>query len=167
MAHGDNNGNSEGNGFLSKAIKILSLPIAAVSGYWVASRSIFNHTYANVKDHDILSDLTGKDTERHKKMTQIGKEAREAANSKTMYEITEKSVPLHADHYEKVLERFKYAGLGTTRKRWKFLRPDQKDAVLIEFMTVAGIAVGALLTLANNKTISHAFSSDDQSVSIS
>ena len=159
MPHNANGDNFEKDGFLSKAIKVLTLPVAAISGYWVAARRVYVNAYDNAKDHGIFKDLVN--GERKRGLDEIGKEALDAVAAHKEYDILAKSVPFHETHNAKVLERFKAVGLGTTAKRWKFLRVDQKQAAMIEFMTVAGIAVGALLTLANNKTISHAFSNNE------
>ena len=152
MAHNSEN-TPESDGFVSKAIKALTFPIAAVSGYWVAARRIYVNAYDNAKEHGLLKDLVN--GKRKEGLEAIGREALAAVAANKQYNILEKSVPFHNAHNEKVLEHFKKIGLGTTGKRWQFLRGDQKQAAMIEFMTVAGIAVGALLTVANNKTISH------------
>ncbi len=162
MPHVENNGNPEG--FVAKAIKVIAMPIAAASGYWVAARRIYVNAYDNAKEHGLFRDLIN--GERKQGMERIGAKAVAAAKAKTEYEILEESIPFHKVHTDKVLERFKDVGLGSTRKRWGFLRTDQKQAAIIEFMTVAGIAIGALLTVANNKTISHLFSNEqEQSIS--
>ena len=63
--------------------------------------------------------------------------------------------------YQKLAdERMEKIGLDSFAKKWNYMaKANKQDAVLIG-MTVFGVAIGALLTMSNSKTLNNLFSKD-------
>ncbi|MGE0754285.1 MAG: hypothetical protein AB7L92_03900 [Alphaproteobacteria bacterium] len=133
----------------AKALKLLSFPIAAISGFWVAKQRIYKDAYENARDTGFLKGLAGKTGERTQKMQEIAREALERIENGETVEVLKKTRPLNKEINEKIAKRMQSLGLGNIRQQWDFTRPDQKHAAAIEFITVAGISIGALLAVAH------------------
>jgi hypothetical protein len=161
---------SNESSLLSKALKVVSLPVAAISGYIVTSINIRHSAYENAKDHGMFKDLSGsyKDakgneviTPRQEAMHALGEKVMAAEKIGQRVDVLAESIPLHANYGKSFTKRMETAKLGSFVKQWRFTSPFQQQNALINGLTVAGVAIGAILSIANMKTIQHAFSSQD------
>lgn len=164
MAH-ETSENESGSGLLSKIVRVLAYPVSAGAGYWVARRRIYDSAYDNAKFHGVFGDegkilRDGEMVDHYEALKQEGKKACEALQRGEMYDIVAATKDLHAGHAADVEKGLKSVGLGTLGKQWKFTNPHQKNMALLDGFAIAGISIGALLTMANSKTVSNLFSRD-------
>jgi hypothetical protein len=164
---------------LSKALKIIAFPIAAVSGWLVGKIHVQNAAYDNARFmnafFDIKDDVKEKKTievvaqevvEKEGYHTQLKKLVKTAVEEKVIakpgtidiYELTQ---DLRTENKALVTERMEKIGLGTLRKQWKFNMHYQRRDAIINSLTVAGIAIGAILSIANMKAVQHLFSKQE------
>jgi hypothetical protein len=152
---------SDEPGLLSKALKALSVPIGAVSGYIVTRINIRHSAYENAKNHNMFKDITGSGTKREQAMHVIGEAVIGAEKTGKQFEVLAQSIPLHADYQKAFTKRMETAKLGTFLKQWKFTSSFQQQNAVINGLTVAGVAIGAIYAIASSKMIQHAFSNRD------
>lgn len=175
---------SQNDSWLRKTLKVVMFPVAGISGYWVAAQSVYNSAYNNAKDHGLFNTPSKEKVEEYRRTDKrpsvndkqpegvdrlVGERGqrlnRLAGNARNIVESIVMGEPadiitgasqINKEVDAKVAERMKAAGLGSTRKRWKYLRNDQKHAAAAEFMTIAGIAaagIGAVLSLTENRRL--------------
>jgi hypothetical protein len=160
---------SEKPGIVSKTLRVIAYPVSAFAGYWVAKQRIRDSAYENAKFHNAFG-AKGEMVRRgeegvqkfHEKLKEIGTEAQKAIRDGTPFDIVEKVGHHHAAHKQDVEAGLKAVGLGPLYKRWKFNTPHQKNMAILDGVTIAGISIGALLTMADSKTLSHLFVSKDR-----
>lgn len=147
-------------GWGSKALKLLGFPIAAISGYWSGSVSIRNSAYDNAKEHGLFDDFHSSS---HDSMKNIGAKARQAISEGKPFDILTESVPLHTMRDAQIAERLEKVGLGNFEKQWKFTSRYQKQNALLNGLTVAGIAIGAIFSMAHSKAVQKLFTKHEPS----
>ena len=153
-------------GILSKLLKVLTVPLAAGAGYWFGQTSIRDSAYDNAKTHGAFDDMNkdhfsynGKSTGKnyHDTLSEVGSEALKAVKNEKTFDIVEKASHLHVEREAQVAKRLEQIGLGTLGKQWKFTSKYQRQQALMNAFTAAGITIGALLSIADTKMISQAF----------
>jgi hypothetical protein len=154
MAETEPKRTSAETGFLSKALKVLAFPVAAVSGYWFAQTSIRNSAYDNAKFTGAVKGVS----EPHRDALQkIGEKANAIIEKGKTFDLPKEVRPLFEEHAPLVTKRLEDLNLGTLRKQWGFTSKYQKQQAIMNGLTAAGIAIGAVLSIANMKSIQQAF----------
>jgi hypothetical protein len=141
--------------FLSKLLRFVAFPVAGVSGYYASLTEVRNKAHQVARQTGVLDDIDPL------------WEAQRKANAKLRVEgaITETEHLLRdrvnrAGHRAALDARMEYMGLGGFLPKLNYISRSSKQRALIDGMTVAGISLGALLTIANSKSITTLFSDD-------
>jgi hypothetical protein len=154
------------HGPVAKALGILAYPISAFTGFWVTRQSARSSVYDNAMFHDLTADLRNPLVEEAKAKGREAAATIKAGGKVDFYEMTKE---MHQNFSKDIETRMEGATLGKLHKKWKFMMPHQKHKALIHGFTAAGISIGALLAMANSKTVSNLFLNDkdkDQGPSI-
>jgi hypothetical protein len=129
----------------SKALKLLTYPVSALVGYKIMKSQIRDATYDNLKRYDAFEDIRPAHHDQLHKMIERFQKG-EPVN------ILKETVRQQEKYQAQLTARFKELGLGTIEKQWEFIHKSQKQNVLLNGFTAAGITIGALLTMANSKS---------------
>lgn len=149
--------NEQSGGIASRLLRVLAYPIAAISGYWAADVSAHNSAYNTAKSLGAFDDILAVSTPRSRL------EIQELITDKiATKEFWSKALASKSEYQIKADERMYKMGLRGFRSKWDYMaKANRQDAILVG-MTVAGIAIGALLTMAESKAINNLFGSDDR-----
>lgn len=148
--------NGEPDNILSKVLKIAAYPLGAFTGWWVTRNQVRHYTFQKLKVRGGLDDIIATHEE-----GQLNREMSEALshirNSDSVYDLTTKNRPLEKEYTEAIRERMKKLGLDGIKNQSEFIYKPQFHKALIEGVTAATIAIGALLIIANSKSLARAF----------
>ena len=145
----------EQSSLVGKAVKILSYPLAALSGFWAAKVSVHNSAYNTAKSLGAFDDILESATPKSKMDIKEG-----VQGIIDTAECYRRSIVNKLSYQKLADERMEKIGLDSFAKKWNYMaKANKQDAVLIG-MTVFGVAIGALLTMSNSKTLNNLFSKD-------
>jgi hypothetical protein len=137
----------------NKIMKAVGYPVAAISGLWATKVSVHNNAYNTAKKLGAFDDILEKTTPESR--SQIKDLINNAIPTE---EYITKSLQSKAAYQAAADERLELMGLNTFKNKWDYMaKASKQDAVLIG-LTVSGIAIGAWLSIANNKSLSNLFS---------
>jgi hypothetical protein len=142
-------------GALSKALKFIAYPVAAFTGFLSARTTIRSHAYDNVLRHEATKDIHD---DVFVKMKEKGHWASDHIKAgKGSVDFIEETKAMHKTYEHAYETRMGELKLGSLWRRWKFNQPHQQQQVIINGLTVAGITLGAVLTMAHSKTLGRVF----------
>lgn len=128
----------------SKMLKLVAYPVSAFSGYVFSKQIIRNATYDNLKYTGAFEDIR---EPHYKRLNDVTKRFM----NKEPVDVIGETGQLHEAFKSRLSERIEEMGLGTLKKQWEFIHTTQKQNAMLTGFTAAGISIGALLTMANNK----------------
>jgi hypothetical protein len=143
--------------FISKVLKWAGYPLAAISGYLVARNSVREDAYDTAKRFGVFDDIL----KEYKPINETNVKAR-LAGEITQEEFLARSAMTKTGYSKAASERLEHMGIGEFPEMWNYIRRGSKQRAVIEGMTVAGIAIGAWLTIANSKPFASLFAKDDE-----
>lgn len=175
-------------GLVSKMLKWAAYPVAVVAGLWTAKVNISDAAYERLKAKGGFDDLyhgqNGNGTTPHHTSTiaqqplhtniDSGVDALHKQEVKSaILNINAGNAHLNQDfparisqqdgrYHPLVDQRMKDMGLGDIRNQIKYTHRSHHQTAFLNGMTVAAIAVGALLTMAESKAISHLLAKKDK-----
>jgi len=131
-----------------KLLHIVAYPIAAISGIWAANASVHNHAYDMAKKLGAFDDLLAKATPKSKC------DAHELLAGKiTTDEYVARSAKIKETWQVEGLKRMEELGLNSFSRKWKYMARAARQETILTSLTAAGIAIGALLTIADSKNV--------------
>jgi hypothetical protein len=139
----------------NRVLKMAAYPAAALSGFWATSVNVHNSAYNKAKALGAFDDILETATTRSKSEV----EARRKGQI-SLEEFSEKWPKSKLAFQEAAEARMKYMGLDSFKNKWKYMAKESKQEAVLVGLTVTGIAIGALLTIANSKTVGNLFGSE-------
>jgi len=151
----------------NKILKVVAYPVAAISGLWVAGREVHNGVYqkaSSVEGNPIFGDIRSQFKPQY---TKNAEEAVSGAISKEVFLANEFAIK--TEHSRAIGERLEKIGFSNRNQgfgfknfaaKWKYVNNGTKQSAIIQGLTVSGIAIGAMLTIANSKSIIDYFAKD-------
>lgn len=142
----------EKTSLLEKAVRLFAFPIAGISGLWAGHVSLRSSTKNTAKDFGVFARI---DKERIPVSTATT--MKRLAGETSVAEFLAEDAANKAEYTRQVGVELEKLGLNKTANQWKYVSQISKQRAVIEGMTVAGIAVGALLTITESKLLSRMF----------
>jgi hypothetical protein len=130
--------------FLTKTLKLLALPLSAVTGLF------FGHTFVRNKSYDNLKNLGAFDAERNARLKSAQEIYPKWGDTK---DVTSEIKELSRNYSKRMDDRIADMGYETMGKRFKLLHRNQKFDAVMQFFTAAGVMLGVVLTIADHKNI--------------
>lgn len=145
----------------SKVFKVAAYPVSFLAGAIAAKTHIDDSAYNELKKRGVFDDIQAEHVE---KLAEISNSAKEAYNRTHIPQDILKATTQEKTNYsQKVETRIKEFDLDNTVKKWKLInKSDRQGAVQAAFM-FSGIAVGALLSIADSKVLTYLFDRKDTS----
>jgi hypothetical protein len=137
---------------LNKALKIAAIPIGALTGFWTASTTAHDNAYNTALRGGAFDDLIAKT----KPKRQADVEALLNGSIGTE-EYWQRALKNKADWHAVGFPRMKKLGLTNFWRKWRYMSLDGKPAVIQQGLTISGITIGALLSIANSKLLNDLF----------
>jgi hypothetical protein len=128
-------------------LKVLAYPVSALIGYAFAKPLIHDGVYDNLKRYHAFDDIRAS---HHAKLHEMIRDF----NGGKPVDVLNQTRSIKAAYESQLSDQFDRLGLGTLEKQWRFLDKTQQRNVLMTGFTAAGIGIGAMLTIANNKSVS-------------
>ncbi len=156
MQNGNGKHQNEADSLLSKLLKVAAYPLGAFSGWWVTRNQIRHYTFQKLRDRGGLADVISKHEDNVlKKETMAALD--HVRHSKDVYDLTLKTRPFEQEYTEAIRDRMKQYGLNGIKRQSEYIYKPQFHKALLEGFTAATIAIGALLVIANSKSLARAF----------
>ena len=156
--------------WLNRALKIAAYPIAGLSGLLVAANDLHGSAYK--KAQSVLGDpFFGKIHAKHKPLYKANAEQYERRDKGgvVLTKFFDEEMRIKNLHSPAVGMKMKelgfseeFFGLKDIVHKWKYVNRGSKQQAVVNGMTVAGIAIGALLTMAGSKTLIEMFSGKEE-----
>jgi len=150
------------SGFFAKALNVAAYPISGLLGLWTTANDVHYAAYVKLKTQkraDGKSIAFG-DLEEKYGAQYAENGAKLVAGSIDAGEFLSKDLAIKELHSPQVGARMAAAGLGNEwlglkklPQKWQFIGRDGKQRAVISGLTIAGISIGALLTIANSKSL--------------
>ena len=155
---------TESSSPFTKALKILAYPISLGAGLWTARINTSDATYQRMKIDGGIDDLRNTLMAKRKEMTQkaVASLEHEGAETATREFIAASKVADKA-YFKAIEDRYAKLGLSTFAEQWDFIHRSQRQDAIINGLTITGITIGALLTIANSKAVSNLFEPGEES----
>ena len=149
--------NKEDAHIIDKVLKAIAFPIAAVTGYIAARTNLHTASYDVEKRLGSFDDIL----EKHTPLSKANSKAFiEGAIDKKTY-LT-RAYDLKNSYSKAVYERMNHMGLDKFSSEWRHVSRNQRLTAIINALTVSGVAVGALLTIADNRWLSSKFDKEEK-----
>ncbi len=152
---------------VARFLRIAAYPISLFSGLWVLKNDVHDMTYENLKRYGAFDKILKVMQPRNSSNVQA------RVNDEITKEVfLERAFGANGTKHEyskQVADQMEHMGLGggwsNFRQQWQYIRKGGQRSAVINALTVTGITIGAILTIANTKTIRELFSKDpDQSI---
>jgi len=138
--------------FINRMIKIVAYPISLAAGFLVTNTSVRDSAYQKAKKRGGFDDIEIKFG---------GKDRQDLVlkNSQliTQEEWLERAIKNKLSHSAAVQEKMEELGINRFASKWKYINRGNKQKAIIDGLTVAGISIGAILTIANTKSLTEFF----------
>lgn len=144
-------------GLFGKVLKWAGYPVAAVSGYLVTRTAVNEETYETAKRFGVFDDIL----KEYRPLNDVNVKAR-MADEISQSEFLARSAITKAGYSKAASKRLEHMGVSEFPEMWNYIRRGARQRAVIEGMTVAGIAIGAWLTIANSKPFASLFAKDDE-----
>jgi len=153
--------------WLNRTLKVAAYPIAALSGLWAAGRELHYAAYKTIQsgeNNPLFKEI------KNTYEPSFAKNAHDLA-SKTITEekFLSEFIRIKGEHSHAVGAKMQSLGLGNELfglkdmpKKWSTVNRDARNRALITGATVTGIAIGAMLTIANSKTLEQFFGKENE-----
>lgn len=146
-------------GLVSKALKVLAYPIAALAGYWITRNQIRHSEFTKLKEEKELRDIT--DPYKKAKLV-INKKIKEAPTKEAKKTFQKEAAELSRDYTNNIRKRFEELGVDTMHAQLKDIYKPQFHKALLEGFTGASIVLIGILSLADSKALTHLFNKEEK-----
>lgn len=153
--------------WVNRIISIAAYPIAGISGIWVAANELHNAAYQKAKGLDGNPHFGEIQKLYDGKYVDIAKKFEDGLLNTQQRLTAEWAVK--KEYSKAVGGKMKALGFGDgwgrmedLPNKWHSVNRGTKQSAIISGLTVAGVAIGALLTIANSKSLIEYFSQDSQ-----
>ena len=141
----------------NRMLKVAAYPIAAISGLWVTHTSIhakFNQYARELKEFQVIE----------KKFAPLRQELATKCDMGIIDKVTNltEGSKLRLANRHAIDVQMEKLGYDGVINKFRGLSRNKRQLAIVEGMTVAGIAIGALLTMANSKTLIEFFSGKEE-----
>jgi hypothetical protein len=139
-----------------RVVRWLAFPIAGLSGLWTAMTITHNGAYNQAKDLGRFKRVQKElEEERIQKGASTLDELQEQLNRNeiTTEQFYNESIARKLRYQELAVEQMHKMGLKGFRNKWNYMAKATKNVAIAEGLAVAGIAVGALFAISENKTL--------------
>jgi|GEM_PF-6283333 len=126
-----------------RALTVVAYPFSLAAGWYVGDASVKRSIYSNFAKRKLFEDLQIPETDAIKKVLANAKV------DKTIHVANEVNV-IHEDYRLAVKARMEEWGMKGVKDYWKGLHHNQKIEAAGLAITVSGVALGALLTIADH-----------------
>jgi hypothetical protein len=139
--------------FLNRMFKYSSYPVALLSGLWVFEREVHDMVYQNLKRYHAFDDILAKLEPLNKSNIQS-----RIHNDIPKEGFLLRSLGTKSAYSKAVGERMAHMGLGDSLKdfpaKWGYIdKRSGRRAAITQGLTAFGISIGAMLTIANSKSL--------------
>jgi hypothetical protein len=131
-------------GLFSRTLKILAIPTSLAAGLFYSSGNVRNQNYNNLRNRGIFKEL--KDSHDIKVRDLMPKAGE-------VKDVSEDLKSLNKALSSQIDKRIEDMGLGSFRKKFSNLHYNQKVESVIGAMTVSTLVLGAMLAIADHKSI--------------
>ena len=145
--------NQENPNAFSRALKVIAYPFALVAGFWATNVRVHNSAYNVARTLKGFEDILGQETPKSEKEM-----AQRIAGELEKDEFFSRAINNRLSYTKAATERMEHLGLDSFYKKWRYIAEESKQVAIIEGLTISGIAIGALLTMANSKRLTTLFS---------
>ncbi len=154
-----NNGQQQNpDGIINKVLKVAAYPVSGFIGWWVSRNQIRHYTFEKLNDRGGLSDVIDDVEHGDAKLKEITLEAvKKIKQPGVMVDLGKEGRPVEKRYTAAIRERFERLGLNTVGKQSEYIYKPQFHKALLEGFTALSISLGAMLILANSKSLSKAF----------
>jgi len=132
----------------SKVLNGIAYPAAIGVGYWNANITAHNSAYRQAKGLGMFDDILATSTPETKKDV---KEAVDHVIDKV--EFKKRWTKTKAAYQEAGFKRMDELGLDSFKEKWNYMAREGKQMTVRNGLAGFGIALGALLSIANSKTL--------------
>ncbi len=159
--------NKERDSLITRILKVAAFPVAGISGLWVTSNDL--HTSAFSKAKSVSGNPHfGPIADKYRNEYIANAQAFEAKlPGSSQAEFLAKELEIKTRQSMEVgakLEEMgfghRYFGLKDLGNKWRYVNRGSRQQALINGMTVAGITVGAILSVSSSKLLDNVFSND-------
>lgn len=133
----------ERDGIISRAIKVAAYPISGLVGFLYTKNYVHSEFYDNIKETALNKERMARDAKVAEMFPPPG----------VTKDIKNDLSQLHKEYWATTTQRFEEAGYHNTWDYLKGLHANQKWEAATTFLTAAGITLGVLLTVAENKQL--------------
>jgi hypothetical protein len=139
----------------NRILRVAAYPIALASGLWATHTDLRNTSYDSARRQGAFNDLL----EKHRPIASQGVQDR-IAGKISAEEFFQQAMKNKGEYSKAVDERMKTLGVKSMFDKWKYINRADKKHALVEGMKVVGISLGAMLTVANSKSLVDFFVGD-------
>ena len=141
--------------FAQRVIKFLAYPFSLAAGLLVTHTSVRDSAYQKAKKRGGFCDI--EETFGNEHSHDLALRLNERISKE---EFLERSISNKVRHSHAVQEQMEKLGIAGFTSKWNYINRGNKQKAIIEGLTVGGIAIGAILTIANSKSLTQLFSKD-------
>lgn len=149
----------------NRTLKILAIPVSLATGFWTMKTNTSDAVYQRLKIDGGIDDLRNPLLEKRKDLTQtLVSQLSTHEDPSALAQFHKESKLIDAAYFKKIEGRLEELGMESFPAQWKFIHRSHRQSAIINGLTISGIAIGALLSIANSKALARAFSlgDDDQ-----
>lgn len=149
---------------LQRGLELLAFPVAGISGFWAVYNSIRSSVKNTAKEFGLFDKLDAE-----LKPNSIKTHTTPIGSTFPKEQFIREDRVNHKVYTKGVANILEERGLGPLnfKTRWDYVSSIAHQHALVDGMTVAGVAVGAILTIADNKWLMSHFGGDKTNNDIS
>lgn len=144
---------------LNRMLAVAAFPISALTGYWTASVTAHHASYNKAKGLGTFDDLSAIASSKGKADIQdaLKGEITTEEFGQRVIKNTEAFRTPGFERMEKLGLQYSH-DLKTFKNKWNFMSLESRQTALLNGLAVSGITIGAVLSMANSKTLTNMFS---------
>lgn len=140
----------------SKLLSWAAYPASAVAGLWTAKKNVEDGVYERLKIDGGLDDIRAPLLAERKAMTEGAvKNILAEQISQVQQSFLPDSLSKDKGYFQKVEQRIRDLGLEPIGKQWKFVHRSHRQNAVINGIFMSSVTLGAMLGIADSKTLEH------------
>lgn len=140
----------------SKVLSWAAYPVSAVAGMWTARKNIGDGVYERLKRDGGLDDLRDPLLVERRTLTEG---AAKSILAQQVDRVRQSFLPDSSSkdkaYFEKVEQRIRDLGLEPIGKQWKYVHRSHRQNAIINGIFMSSVTLGAMLGIADSKTLEH------------
>jgi hypothetical protein len=152
----ENGYSTENPSRFSKLLSWMAYPASAIAGLWTAHVNIGDAVYDRLKTDHALDDLRSNLLQERRGLSEAA--AKECTTGKPgdhCRSYAERCIETDRRYFPKIEQRLRELELDTFGKQWKFVHRSHRQNAVMNGMFMSSVVLGAMLGIADSKTIAH------------